>query len=163
VLQILRDYAGRTPGSLVEQKPVGVAWHYRGASPEYGEVQANELRVHLTEMLSNAPVELLKGEKVIEIRTQGIHKGLILPLTSAGRPGTLTVAIGDDRTDEDLFAALPPDALTVKVGPGDTRAAFRLPGVPQVRAFLRALVAQPSPFPPAPRRNGAEAGNRRHP
>jgi trehalose 6-phosphate synthase/phosphatase len=152
VLEILREYAGRTPGSLVEEKPVGAAWHYRGASPEYGEIQANELRLHLTEILSNAPVELLKGEKVIEVRAQGIHKGLVVPGTPAGQPGWLTVAIGDDRTDEDLFGALPPDALTIKVGSGDTRAAFRLSGVPQVRALLRALLAQPSALAGVPER-----------
>jgi trehalose 6-phosphate synthase/phosphatase len=141
VLEILRDYAARTPGSLVEEKPVGVAWHYRATSPEYGEVQANELRVHLTEMLSNAPVELLKGEKVIEVRAQGIHKGLVVPRIPLG-PGSLIVALGDDRTDEDLFAALPPGGIAVKVGPGDTRATLRLPRIQQVRAFLWALVDQ---------------------
>jgi len=140
VLAILRDYAGRTPGSLVEEKPVGVAWHYRAASPEYGEVQANELRLHLTEMLSNAPVELLKGDKVIEVRAQGINKGLVVPDIVAANPGALIVAIGDDRTDEDTFAALPPDAISVKVGPGDTQAELRLAGVPQLRMFLRALL-----------------------
>ena len=79
VLAILRDYAERTPGSLVEEKPVGLAWHYRAADPEYGAVQANELRLHLTEMLSNTPVEILPGEKVIEVRAHGVNKGRIVP------------------------------------------------------------------------------------
>ena len=160
VLAILRDYAERTPGSLVEEKPVGVAWHYRAADPEYGEVQANELRVHLTEMLSNAPVELLKGEKVIEVRAQGIHKGLVVPAVVAAHPQALIIALGDDRTDEDLFAALPADAVSVKVGPGDTRAKLRLPGVEQVRGLLRALLEAPEPRPvkdEAPTRRGNTA------
>jgi trehalose 6-phosphate synthase/phosphatase len=139
VLAILRDYAERTPGSLVEEKPVGVAWHYRAADPEYGEVQANELRVHLTEMLSNAPVELLKGDKVIEVRAQGINKGLVVAAALAAAPGALVAAFGDDRTDEDMFAVLPPGAISVKVGPGDTRAGLRLSGVAQVHRLLRAL------------------------
>jgi len=49
------------------------------------------------------------------------------------------VAIGDDRTDEDLFAALPGEAITIKVGPGPTHARFRVDGVPAARSLLQAL------------------------
>jgi trehalose 6-phosphate synthase/phosphatase len=48
--------------------------------------------------------------------------------------------MGDDRTDEDLFAAVPPEAITIRVGPGLTRARFRLDSVPAVRSLLRILV-----------------------
>jgi trehalose 6-phosphate synthase/phosphatase len=54
------------------------------------------------------------------------------------------VAIGDDRTDEDLFEALPPEAITIRVGPGPTRARFRLDGINAVRALLQALVTPAS-------------------
>jgi trehalose 6-phosphate synthase/phosphatase len=50
------------------------------------------------------------------------------------------LAIGDDRTDEDLFAALPPEAISIRVGPGPTRARYHLDGVPAVRSLLRSLV-----------------------
>ena len=50
------------------------------------------------------------------------------------------LAIGDDRTDEDLFAAVPADGITVRVGPGPTRARFRLESVAAVRSLLRSLV-----------------------
>ena len=32
-LEILADFAERTPGSLVEEKPTGLAWHYRAGRP----------------------------------------------------------------------------------------------------------------------------------
>jgi trehalose 6-phosphate synthase/phosphatase len=140
VLAILRDYAERTPGSLVEEKPMGLAWHFRAADPEYGAVQANELQLHLKEMLSNTPVEIVPGEKVIEIRAHGINKGRIVPAIQARLPGALIVAIGDDRTDEDLFAALPPEAVAVHVGTLNSRAGLRLTGVRQVRALLQQLL-----------------------
>ena len=54
--------------------------------------------------------------------------------------GALVVAIGDDRTDEDLFAALPPSALAIHVGPEPTMAAIRIGGVPEVRALLRTIL-----------------------
>jgi trehalose 6-phosphate synthase/phosphatase len=140
-LTILRDITARTPGSLIEVKSAALAWHYRMADREAGARRANELRLHLSQLLSNQPVEILAGHKVIEIRPYGIHKGRIVPPLPPERLATTTVlAIGDDRTDEDLFEALPPEAITVRVGPGPTRARFRLDGVPAVRTLLYSLV-----------------------
>ncbi|MGH7528637.1 MAG: bifunctional alpha,alpha-trehalose-phosphate synthase (UDP-forming)/trehalose-phosphatase [Gemmatimonadales bacterium] len=141
VLAILRDITARTPGSLIESKSVAIAWHYRLADQETGARRANELRLHLNQLLSNQPVEILAGNRVIEIRPYGIHKGRIVPPLPPERLATTTVlAIGDDRTDEDLFAALPPEAIGVRVGPGATRARFRLESVASVRALLHSLV-----------------------
>ena len=120
----------RTPGSLVEVKAAALAWHYRMADQETGARRANELRLHLNQVLSNQPVEILAGNRVIEIRPYGMHKGRIVPALSPERlAATTIVAIGDDRTDEDLFNALPPEAISIRVGPGATRARFRLDGV----------------------------------
>lgn len=140
-LAILRDITARTPGSLIEVKSVALAWHYRMADQEAGARRANEVRLHLSQLLSNQPVEILAGHKVLEIRPHGVHKGRIVPPLSPERLAATTVlAIGDDRTDEDLFAALPPEAITIRVGPGPTRARFRVDGVAAVRALLRSLV-----------------------
>jgi trehalose 6-phosphate synthase/phosphatase len=140
-LAILREVTARTPGSLIEVKAVALAWHYRMADREAGARRANELRLHLTQLLSNQPVEILAGHKVIEIRPHGIHKGRIVPPLPPERLVVTTVlAIGDDRTDEDLFDALPPEAITIRVGPGPTQARFRVDGVPAVRALLHTLV-----------------------
>ena len=140
-LDILRDITARTPGSLIEVKAVALAWHYRMADQDAGPRRANELRLHLTQLLSNQPVEILAGNKVVEIRPYGIHKGRIVPaLPPEKLAATTMLAIGDDRTDEDLFAALPADAISIRVGPGATRARFRLDSVPSVRALLQSLI-----------------------
>jgi trehalose 6-phosphate synthase/phosphatase len=139
VLAILQDYASRTPASLVEEKPAGLAWHYRASDPEFGAQQANELRLHLHELLSNAPVEILAGNKVIEVRPHGVNKGRIVPGILRRHPDAFLLAIGDDRTDEDLFAALPVGAASIHVGSADSRAGYRLPDVWRVRGLLTAL------------------------
>jgi trehalose 6-phosphate synthase/phosphatase len=140
-LAILRDITARTPGSLIEVKSVALAWHYRMADQEAGARRANEVRLHLSQLLSNQPVEILAGHKVLEIRPYGVNKGRIVPAMSPERlASTAVLAMGDDRTDEDLFAAVPPEGITVRVGPGPTRARFRLESVTAVRALLRSLV-----------------------
>ncbi|MCG5051934.1 MAG: bifunctional alpha,alpha-trehalose-phosphate synthase (UDP-forming)/trehalose-phosphatase [Myxococcales bacterium] len=140
-LEILRDFAAHTPGSLVEEKVVGVAWHYRMAEPDFGARQANELRLHLLERFANAPVEILSGERVVELRPHGVNKGRVVGPLAEAHPGALLVAIGDDRTDEDMFAALPPGHVALHVGPGASRAEFRVAGVKDVRAFLKGVLA----------------------
>jgi trehalose 6-phosphate synthase/phosphatase len=147
----LLEYADRTPGALVEEKPVGLAWHFRMSDPQYGPGQANELRKHLTELLSNTPVEILGGHDVIELRPHGVSKASVVAPIVARAPDALVVAIGDDATDEDMFAALPPAAVSVRVGGGDSRAGLRVAGVDDVRALLRTLVGGSSPLAPAVR------------
>jgi trehalose 6-phosphate synthase/phosphatase len=154
-LAILRDYAERTPGSLVEEKPASLAWHYRAADPEFGAQQANELRVHLHDLLSNAPVEILAGDKVIELRPQGINKGRIVPAILAQHPTAFFMAIGDDATDEDLFATIPASSATIHVGNGDSRAEYRVLDVASVRALLGALAEERSALDCLPRVSAA--------
>jgi trehalose 6-phosphate synthase/phosphatase len=140
VLGILRDITARTPGSLIEVKAVAIAWHYRMADLETGARRANELRIHLNQLLSNQPVEILAGNRVLEIRPYGVHKGRIIPPMSPEREARTTIlAIGDDRTDEDLFTSLPPHAVSARVGPGATRARFRLESTSAVRGLLQML------------------------
>jgi trehalose 6-phosphate synthase/phosphatase len=141
VLATLREFAANTPGSLVEEKTVGLAWHYRGADPEFSARQANELQLHLTELLANSPVEILPGNKVIEVRPYGINKGRVVRTAmAAASPEAQLIALGDDRTDEDLFAALPPGGVAVHVGDQQSRALYRIPDVAAARRLLRALL-----------------------
>ncbi len=147
VRAILREFAERTPGSLVEEKTAGFAWHYRTADPEFGAAQAKELSLHLSTLLSNVPVEILPGDRVLEIRPHGVDKGLAVAQALRRAPDdALLVALGDDRTDEDMFAALPRGSIAVHVGPGSSRAPLRVPDVRAVRALL-AAIAEPQPHP----------------
>jgi trehalose 6-phosphate synthase/phosphatase len=148
VRSILREYADRTPGTLVEEKPTGLAWHYRMADPEFGPLQANELRVHLTELLSNTPVQILSGRKVIELRQHGVHKGLVVAPILARHPEALMVAMGDDTTDDDLFASLPPNAISIHVGPAEFRSTLRMRSPSDVRLLLSLIAEVPPPVPP---------------
>jgi trehalose 6-phosphate synthase/phosphatase len=69
-----------------------------------------------------------------------VDKGSVIREIVARAPeGALCVAIGDDRTDEDMFAALPPGGVAIRVGAGDSAAPYRLDSPTAVRALLGAL------------------------
>jgi trehalose 6-phosphate synthase/phosphatase len=138
---ILQQFTASTPGSHVETKSASVAWHYRRAEREFGARQAQELRMVLSEALSNQPYEVLDGHKVIEVRLRGVSKALVARrMQPSETAGTLVIAIGDDRTDDDLFRALPESCVTVAVGSRPTRAKYRVADHRAVRQILRGLL-----------------------
>ncbi|HWZ90077.1 MAG TPA: bifunctional alpha,alpha-trehalose-phosphate synthase (UDP-forming)/trehalose-phosphatase [Polyangiaceae bacterium] len=138
---ILQAYVERAPGARLEEKTAGLAWHYRNADPYLGVHLARELRMHLVRHLAQLPVSILAGRKVIELRPQSIDKGVATrELLGGFSKAGLICAMGDDRTDEDLFAALPEGAVSLCAGTLVTRAAYRVSGPDQVRRFLRRFV-----------------------
>lgn len=141
-LELFEDVAARTPGSLVEEKASGLAFHYRAADREYGPRQAHELKAHLATLFANAPVEVLSGDQVVELRPHGAHKGQVIArLAGVMAPGAVVAAFGDDRTDEDLFRALPVGGVAVHVGPQPSLAPVRLSSVAEVRRLLGEVAA----------------------
>jgi len=60
-------------------------------------------------------------------------------LLAQAAPVEWIMAIGDDRTDEDMFAAVPPEQWTVKVGPEASVAQFSLPTPVEVLTLLHDL------------------------
>ena len=77
ILPILEQFTDSTPGSQIEVKSASIAWHYRGAQREFGARQAHELRMLLGDALSNQPLEVLEGKKVIEVRLRGVSKAVV--------------------------------------------------------------------------------------
>jgi|SRR5688572_6454408 len=141
VRQILLDFTARTPGAMVEFKSASLAWHYRGAQREFGSRQAHALRMRLGEALSNQPLEVLEGKKVIEVRPRGVSKALVAEdIARTSVRDAAVIAIGDDRTDEDLFRALPASSVTVAVGRRLMCARFDVEDYRAVRSLLRLLL-----------------------
>lgn len=139
VRPILQLYVDRLPGALLEEKEFSLAWHYRRADPEQGIQRAKELLDALAEFTRNIDVQVLDGNKVIEVRNAGTTKGTAAAEWLANRNPDFILALGDDWTDEDLFRALPGTAFSVHVGVGGTAARYHLNSHAAVRRLLREL------------------------
>lgn len=140
VAEVMRRLARSTHGARVEEKAASVAWHYRAVDPELATLRLQQLEERLAPIVARHGLQVLRGAKVVEVLPRGTHKGVIL-----ARLGDLdevaVLALGDDRTDEDLFAALPARAVAVHVGPGASKARYRLQGPAEVRRFLAAVAS----------------------
>lgn len=142
VLPLLQLYVDRLPGASLEEKEFSIAWHYRRADPEQGPQSAKELLDDLTGYTRNIDVQVFEGNKVIEVRNTGVNKGAsALDWLAAFSPDFI-LGIGDDRTDEDLFKALPPTAYSVRVGVSTTEARYYVGNPGAVRPLLQELAAE---------------------
>jgi len=139
VRPILQLYVDRLPGALLEEKEFSLAWHFRRADPEQAPLRAKELLDDLAGYTRNIDVQVLEGNKVIEIRNTGVTKGTAAMEWLTGHPPEFILSIGDDWTDEDLFRALPPTAWSVRVGLANTAARYYLGSHTVVRRVLREL------------------------
>ena len=141
VRPVLEHFVSRTPGSLVEEKEFGLVWHYRMADAVFGEWLANELVATLEGMLAETELRAHRGQKIVEVKPAWADKGEVLSRIARARGGgpSFCLAAGDDRTDEDLFARLPEDAWTIRVGAGRSRARFNLPAPDDLRRLLARL------------------------
>jgi len=134
---LLERLAARTSGASVEEKTASLAFHYRRVDPELASARLRELRHELADLVRVHRLELLTGSKVLELRVHGVHKGLAIQSSlSEAPPDAVVVAIGDDKTDEDLFAAVPAGGIAIHVGEGDTDAAYRVASPAEVRELL---------------------------
>ena len=72
----------------------------------------------LEQLLPGVPAEILRGQRVIEVRARGVNKGAyVSAVFPNGKPKSqFVLAAGDDRTDLDLYGALPPGSVAVYVG-----------------------------------------------
>jgi len=136
---LLKTYESRVPGSFVEEKEFGLAWHYRNASPELGEIRSHELFDNLNEFLANTNLQLMHGNKVIEVRVAGINKGIAASHFLRMKEWDFILALGDDWTDEELFKELPDKAISIKVGYGPTQARLFIESPKASRSLLRDL------------------------
>lgn len=127
-------------GARLEDKGASAAIHFRASAAGSGPKIAHLVGEGLAGL--EPWLEARPGKKILEIRPRtDWNKGAAVRRILSGlKPCTTPVYIGDDRTDEDAFLALAGKGPTARVGGrGPTAARFRLAGVDEVWAFLRAL------------------------
>jgi trehalose 6-phosphate phosphatase len=133
----IERFAAGAGGLLVEDKPTGVALHYRLA-PERERAVGD----FLEELAHRSGLALQRGKMVAELRPPGADKGAALRRLMAEPPfaGARPVFVGDDLTDEHAFeAAVALGGAGILVGPPrSTAARWRLGGVGEVTLWLEA-------------------------
>ncbi len=139
IYPILESFTDRTPGSLIEEKDYSLAWHYRGSDPDLGKQRVRALISTISQLIANHNLEILEGDKVVEIKVSGVNKGRSASKFVLNENYDFIFAIGDDWTDEFMYRDLPEDTVTVKVGPKKTIAKYRVDNTDHVFEIIKAL------------------------
>lgn len=141
VRQLLQQFVDRTPGSFIEQKAYSIAWHYRMADSEIGSKHAKELFSLLHRMAENENINIIDGDKVLEIVNNEVNKGVAVQQLLKNKQVDFIISIGDDKTDEFMFEKLRNCGATIKVGTAATSARYYVRDTQEVRKLLRKFVS----------------------
>jgi trehalose 6-phosphate phosphatase len=137
----LAAIARLSPGILLEDKGYSLALHYRLAP--HAERAIYEAVSLIRADLPNAPIEVLPGKCVCEIKHSGFTKatGVRELMTHEPFKGRRPLFIGDDVTDESVFAIMPDmGGLAFSVGRRAKGVAGHFDEPGDVRAWLRHLL-----------------------
>ncbi len=140
IYPLLEVYAERTPGTFIEEKSSALVWHYRKSEPELGSLRAKELVDNIRVLLNATGLQVLSGNKVIEVKPVDINKGKASANWLEKENWDFILGMGDDWTDEDIFGVLPEEAWSVKVGfTAFTKARYYLESLEASRSLLKSL------------------------
>jgi trehalose 6-phosphate phosphatase len=137
----LAAIAKLSPGILLEDKGYSLALHYRLAPHAEKAIYAAVSLIRAD--LPNAPIEVLPGKCVCEIKHSGFTKasGVRELMTREPFKGRRPFFIGDDVTDETVFAImLDMDGLAFSVGRRAKGVAGHFDAPSDVREFLTHLL-----------------------
>lgn len=139
----MQMFAADRPGTIVEDKPLGAALHFR-QSPD----AAQDALALAQELADRHLLHLQHGKMMVEVRASGGDKGSAIRrlMEQLQFQGTVPVFMGDDLTDEPGFAVSAAlGGAGVLIGPArDTAAAYRLDGVDDALTWLQTACEAPA-------------------
>jgi trehalose 6-phosphate synthase/phosphatase len=134
---LMQLFVDRCAGSFIEEKKSTLAWHYRNTHPELGFSRSRQLRNSLLQLITNTSLQVIDGNKVLEVRMIGVDKGITATNILNNLNPDFVLCIGDDTTDEDMFRLLRNSGYTIKIGRGNTAAQYTIMSQRDVFPFLR--------------------------
>lgn len=138
----LHGVIDRHPGVRLEFKPKATVLHTRGEDQTVAEAAATSA---LEVARRHTGVTVLRGKDVVEMSVVTADKGTALMALRGEVGAGAVVYFGDDVTDEHAFEVMGEADVSVKVGPGESAARYRLDSpadVAEALATLRRLRAE---------------------
>ena len=139
IISILQSFVDRTPRSKMEIKDTTLVWHYRNVDGWLASLREQQLLLALIAPCSRLNLQILRGNKVVEIKSPYHTKGSEVKRILKNETFDFILAMGDDTTDEDTFRELPNDAYTIKIGTISEIARYNLRNQTSAVPFLKGL------------------------
>jgi len=141
VLPFFHSLTLQFKGSFIEEKHFSIVWHYRSVVDEIHVHDKKRIFSALQSWTGNNEFSVYDEDCTLEFRTPGIDKGTFVKAYTKHRSADFVLALGDGKTDEDIFKALDAGSYSIKVGDSsDSSARFFLDKQENVVSFLTTLV-----------------------
>jgi trehalose 6-phosphate synthase/phosphatase len=147
IRRVMQLFVARCAGSFIEEKTNTIAWHYRNTQSGLGFSRSRELLNTLSNLIQNTTLQIIDGNKVVEVRLSGFDKGATALKIIKETDPDFILCMGDDTTDEDMFKALEGEAYTIKVSNGSSSAQYTILSQSQVLPLLKLLTKPPTLIP----------------
>ena len=144
IRRVMQLFVLRCAGSFVEEKTNTIAWHYRNTQTGLGFSRSRELLNTLSQLTQNTTLQVIDGNKVVEVRIAGFDKGTTALKILNEQDPDFVLCMGDDTTDEDMFKALEGEAYTIKINTGASAAQYTILSQQRVVPLLYALMQPPA-------------------
>jgi trehalose 6-phosphate synthase/phosphatase len=103
-------------------------------------IKIREIKETLMDMTNSSVISIQEGNKVLELKDSRVNKGMAATFFIGRDKYDFCLGVGDDTTDEDLFAAIPEDGFSIKIGLGNTNAAYSLKSWKSMRKLLKRFI-----------------------
>jgi len=139
IVDIIQSFVDKTPRSKLEVKETALVWHYRNVDGWLASIREQQLLVALIAPCTRQNLQIMRGNKVIEIKSPYHNKGSEVRRILKNQNFDFILAMGDDTTDEDTFRELPGEAYTIKIGAISEIARYNLRSQTGTLPFLKRL------------------------
>lgn len=139
IVNIIQSFVDKTPRSKLEVKETALVWHYRNVDGWLASIREQQLLVALIAPCARQNLQIMRGNKVIEIKSPYHNKGSEVRRILKNQSFDFILAMGDDTTDEDTFRELPSEAYTIKIGAISEIARYNLRSQTGTLPFLKRL------------------------
>ncbi|HET6558961.1 MAG TPA: trehalose-phosphatase, partial [Prolixibacteraceae bacterium] len=127
IWDIMQHIVEKTPGARIETKKTSLVWHYRNCDKWLADLREKQLINALMRPCARLNLQIMRGSKIVEVKSIGFNKGTEAIRLLHSNDYDFVMAMGDDITDDDMFHALPEEAITIKVGSVSAFARYSLP------------------------------------
>ncbi|MBD3343974.1 MAG: bifunctional alpha,alpha-trehalose-phosphate synthase (UDP-forming)/trehalose-phosphatase [Chitinivibrionales bacterium] len=142
VRPLLEIQTDRTPGSFITERYHALLWQYDRCTPELANVRIAELRESLLGVDEHLSVRVYEDTRTVELQESAISKARAVSRWLSRSSYDFILAAGNDLSDEDIFATLPGNAFSIRVGHGHTDANYVIQSPHETRHMLQEIIKQ---------------------
>ena len=142
---LTKKLKGLFPNIIIEDKKLSLAIHYRLLNNHQIKFFKDRFKLVIKRYIDENLLDVINGKKVFDIRpavnwTKGNFAKSIVDEITINGVEPLTICIGDDKTDEDMFRMFD-KGITIRIGKNnDSKSKYYVSKISNITKFLQLII-----------------------